>query len=177
VTQSVSKTYEMDWSGVPDSAVREVLRQAETRLDSILKTAIGADQRATTLMGVFGAAGVALLVSAATIGTRVDPNFSLICAIVSTAMLLLIAGLMCGRAGRPIDFHVGGYEPEKIINSSTDEVWLLRYICEDLQRRMDSDNKILIKSSRLINASFIMAGMSIIIGVFVFFALRIMSLS
>jgi hypothetical protein len=177
VTQSAGKTYEMDWSGVPDSALREMLRQAETRLDSILKAAIGADQRATTLMGVFGAVGVALLVSAATIGTRAEPEWSLIFAIISAAILLLVAGVMCGRAGRPIDFHIGGYEPEKILKSSTDEIWLLRYICEDLQRRMDLDRKILEKASRLISGSFIMAGMSVIAGVVVFFIGRIMSLS
>jgi hypothetical protein len=175
--QFLSKTYEMDWTGIPDSAVREVLRQAEARLDGILKTAIGADQRATTLMGIFGAVGVALLVSAATIGTRTEPNVPLICAIVVAAIILLVAGVMCGRAGRPMDFHVRGYEPEKILVSSTDEIWLLRYICEDLQRRMDSDNEILVKSSRLINASFITAGMSVIVGVSIFFALRVMSLS
>jgi len=173
----VSETYEMDWKDVSDSALREMLRQAETRLDSLLKTAIGADQRAITLMGVFGAVGVALLVSAATIGTRAEPNLPLIVAIVSTAILLLFAGLMCGRAGRPIDFHVGGYEPKKIIQSSTDEIWLIRYICEDLQRRMDLDQEILIKASRLINGSFIAAGMSVIVGVIVFFVLRVMSLS
>lgn len=177
MTRSASKTYEMDWSGIPDAALREVLRQAETRLDSILKTAIGADQRATTLMGVFGAAGVALLVSAATIGTRPQPDLSLIFAIVSTATLLLIAGLMCGRAGRPIDFHVGGYEPEKILKSSTDEIWLLRYICEDLQRRMDLDSEILNKASRLINGSFILAGIGVVVGIVVFFFFRVMSLS
>jgi hypothetical protein len=132
---------EARWDDIPEAGLREILRQAETYLDSSLKVAVAADQRATTLMGIYGAVGVALLVSAATIGTRAQPDLALISAIIAVALLLLCAGLLCGLAGKPVDFYVSGYEPEKIVESSTEEKWLIRYVCEDLQRRIDINKK------------------------------------
>jgi hypothetical protein len=175
--QSIVKAREIDWDDIPEAAVREILRQGETYLDATLKVAIAADQRATTLMGIYGAVGVALLVSAATIGTRAQPDFSLIVSLGVVASLLLLAGLICGRAGRPIDFYVSGYEPTKIIKSSTHELWLLRYVCEDVQRRIDSNRRSLERSSVLIVSSFIISGLAVIAGIIAFFCLRIMSLS
>jgi hypothetical protein len=167
----------MDWQNIPEPAVREILRQGETYLDGTLKTGIGADQRATTLMGIYGAIGVALLVVAATLETRPQPDLSLIGAIVVTAFLVLLAGVICGLAGRPIDFYVGGYEPEKIVRSSTDELWLLRFVCEDLQRRIDINRRTLEKSAALISKSFLVAGAAIVVGIVVFVCLRVMTLS
>jgi hypothetical protein len=175
--RSISNAHEIDWADIPEPAVREILRQGEKYLDSTLKTAVAADQRATTLMGIYGAVGVALLVSAATLGTRVQPDPSLIMPIVATAFCLLIAGLMCGRAGRPVDFYVSGYEPDKIVRSSADELWLMRYICEDLQRRIDLNKAILKKSSHWIFASFFASGISVLIGIAVFFIIRVTTLS
>lgn len=174
---TIEQAHGIDWRGIPDSAVREILRQGETYLDGTLKTGIGADQRATTLMGIYGAIGVALLVSAATLATRAQPDLSLIGAIVVTALLVLLAGAICGFAGKPIDFYVAGYEPEKIIKSSTDELWLLRFVCEDLQRRIDMNRRSLEKSADLISKSFLVAGAAIVVGIVVFVCLRVMTLS
>lgn len=165
------------WNRIPEAALREILRQGETYLDGILKVAIAADQRATTLMGIYGAVGVASLVSAATLGTRTQPDLPLIISIIAAALCLLVAGLMCGRAGRPIDFYISGYEPEKIMESSTEELWLLRYVCDDLQRRIDSNKQILKKSSALIFGSFAVAGSAVLVGLILFFVLQVMSLS
>jgi hypothetical protein len=165
------------WNGISEDATREILRQGEVYLDRTLQTAIAADQRATTLMGIYGAVGVALLVAGATLGTRPQPDLALITSVVVMAFLVLIAGLMCGRAGRPIDFYISGYEPEKIMASSTDRLWLLRYICDDLQSRIESNKKILQKSSVLVLVSFVAAGTSVIIGPVIFFILRITTLS
>jgi hypothetical protein len=175
--QPIENAYEIDWTDIPETSVREILRQAETYIDSTLKTAFAADQRATTLMGIYGAVGVALLVSAATLGTRAQPDLALIAAIIATGLCLLIGGVMCGTAGRPIDFYISGYEPEKIVKSSTDELWLLRYICEDLQRRIDLNKKILKKSSLLVLGSFLVALIAVPIGMAAFFFLRVMTLS
>ena len=90
------------WDDIPEAGLREILRQAETYLDSSLKIAIAADQRATTLMGIYGAVGMALLVSAATIGTRTQPDLALLSAIIAAALLLFCAGVLCsfGRENR-----------------------------------------------------------------------------
>jgi hypothetical protein len=165
------------WDGISEPGMREILRQAEKYLDNSLKVAVAADQRATTLMGIYGAVGVALLVSAATLGTRPEPDLSIIGAITVMAVFLLVAGLLCGLAGKPIDFYVSGYEPEKIVESSTDQWWLLRYVCEDLQRRIDVNKQILQKSSWFIFGSFAVAGSSVLVGIIVFVVFRIMSLS
>jgi hypothetical protein len=176
-SHSVLNVNEIDWDDVPEHTVREILRLGETYLDSTLKVAIAADQRATALMGIYGAVGVALLVSAATIGTRTQPDVSLIVSLGIVAFLLLVAGLICGRAGRPIDFYISGYEPKKIIKSSSHELWMLRYVCEDVQRRIDSNRQSLEKSSVLIFSSFIISGFAVIAGVVAFFCVKIMSLS
>jgi hypothetical protein len=168
---------EARWDGISEDATREILRQGELYLDRTLQTAIAADQRATTLMGIYGAVGVALLVAGATLETRPQPDLSLITSIVVMAFLILIAGLMCGRAGKPVDFYISGYEPNKLMPSSTDRMWLLRYICEDLESRIDANKKILRKSSFLILASFALAGLSVMAGVVIFFALRVTTLS
>ena len=84
---------------------------------------------------------------------------------------------MCGRAGKPVDFYISGYEPNKIMVSSTDRLWLLRYICDDLQYRIDANKAILRKSSVFILASFGIAAFSVVAGVVVFFILRVKSLS
>jgi hypothetical protein len=176
-SQSVLSVSEIDWDDIPEHTVREILRLGETYLDSTLKVAIAADQRATALMGIYGAVGVALLVSAATIGTRTQPDVSLIASLSVVSFLLLISGLICGRAGRPVDFYISGYEPKKIVKSSADDLWLLRYVCDDVQRRIDSNRQSLEKSSILILSSFIISGVSVVAGIAVFLLVRIMSLS
>ena len=80
------------WNGISEDATREILRQGEVYLDRTLQTAIAADQRATTLMGIYGAVDVALLVAGATLGTRVQPDLALITSIVVMAFLILVAG-------------------------------------------------------------------------------------
>jgi hypothetical protein len=170
-------TEEARWNDISEEATREILRQGELYLDRTLQTAIAADQRATTLMGIYGAVGVALLVAGATLGTRPQPELSLIISIVVAAALILLAGLMCGRAGKPVDFYISGYEPEKIMPSSTDRLWLLRYICDDVQCRIEANKEILRKSSSRILASFAVSGASVIAGIVIFFVLRVTILS
>jgi len=79
---------EARWDGISEDATREILRQGEIYLDRTLQTAIAADQRATTLMGIYGAVGVALLVAGATLGTSSQPNLPLIVSIVVMAFFI-----------------------------------------------------------------------------------------
>lgn len=57
----------IDFSTIPEGAIEEILRNGEACLEGTIQLAIAADQRATTMAGIFGAGSVALLAVAATI--------------------------------------------------------------------------------------------------------------
>ena len=50
-------------------------------------------------------------------------------------------------AGRPKDFYVSGYEPAKIVKSSVDELWLMGFVCEDSQRRINRARTLWLKEA------------------------------
>lgn len=122
-----------DWKNIPDDSVRELLRQAELLLDNTLRVAVAADQRAVMLAGVFGGAAVALLAAVAAVLSGTAPRMPLVAAGGTSAVLFLAAALACAVSAQPARFHVGGYEPRKLIASASDHVWILRYVCEQTQ--------------------------------------------
>jgi hypothetical protein len=74
VMASTSQPQQYDFSNVPAGAIREVHRQGEICLQSIVQLALAADQQATTLTGILGAASVALLVATAAMISNIHPN-------------------------------------------------------------------------------------------------------
>lgn len=170
--RTITSTREMDWNDVPDPAAREMLRQGETYLKGLLAAGIGADQRATTLCGIFGAVAVALLAAAATIASGSHTDRSLIAGLIAAAVPLFLASFIFGRSGRPIDFYIAGYEPAKLLASATSENWMIRYVCEDIQRRIEHNREVLHKASVLINIGFGLAIFAIPFGIAMFLAFR-----
>jgi len=136
-----------DFSGVPESGVKELHRQGELCLLGTIQLALAADQRATTLSGIFGAGAVALAAAMAGLVSGEHPNLVLIASAATTAFFLFVGALLCAWSAKPTDFFVGGYEPRYLAVSCADEVYALRYAAEDLQVRIDANRDTLEKSA------------------------------
>jgi len=161
-----------DWSSVDADAVPEILRQGELCLSGLLTSAIASDQRATSLCGILGAVGGVLLAGAATILAGSNPEMPLVYAATAGAAPLLIASLLAGLAGRPIDFYMTGYEPHLLAQGARDKTWMLRYAIINVQKRIDANRDKLVRGSRLITFAFAFAALSVVTGVGAFGALK-----
>ena len=158
----------MDLSDVPLDGVQELHRQAETCLLGTIQLGIAADQRATTLTGIFGAGSVALLAAIATIISGAASHKALIGGAATMATLLFIAALTSAEACAPADFHVGGYEPKRLARSAGDLSWMLRYAVEDMQVRIDCNRAVLDRSARLVRVSMGLALAAVVLGGLIF---------
>jgi hypothetical protein len=168
---STSQPQQYDFSSVPAGAIREVHRQGEICLQSTVQLALAADQRATTLTGILGAASVALLVATAAMISNIHPNWALVCAAAITAVLLFIGALFCARATQPVDFFIAGYEPKRMASVAQDETWILRYAAEDVQARIDANRDSLVRASWWLIWGRRIALLGVLSGLMVFSAL------
>ena len=162
----------MDLSEVSLESVQELHRQAEACLSGTVQLGIAADQRATTMAGIFGAGSVALLAAIATVLAATSPYTPFIGGAATMAGLLFMAALTSGMAAAPADFHVGGYEPKRFMRSAGDLAWMLRYAVEDMQARIDFNRAVLERSALRPRVAMWFAVMAIPLGVLVFSALR-----
>jgi hypothetical protein len=162
----------IDLSEIPEEGVRELHKQAETCLAGTVQFAIAADQRATTMAGIFGAGCIALLAAIATVLAASVPYSPFIGGAAAMSLLLFAAALTSGMAATPTDFHVGGYEPKRLARSATDLVWMLRYALDDMQDRIDANRNVLERSARLLRVAMAFAVGAIPFGILVFSVLR-----
>jgi hypothetical protein len=143
----------MDLSSVPESLVEELHEEGVLCLQGTLQLAVAADQRATTLTGVFGAGSFALLAAAATLLTASQPNQPLLWGASATAVFLLSAALFCAWATRPVNFYLAGYEPKLLTAAANDRGWMLRCATEDIQMRIDSNRRVISRSASMVNSA------------------------
>jgi hypothetical protein len=162
----------LDLSNVPTDGVRELHRQAETCLAGTVQLALGSDQRATVMAGMFGAASVALLAAIATVIAGSAPNYPFIGGAGAMSLLLFAAAIASAMAAAPTDFHVGGYEPKRFARSATNVDWMLRYATEDMQDRIDMNRAVLERSSRLLRTGMAFAVGAIPFGIMAFSVVR-----
>jgi hypothetical protein len=126
----------------------------ELCLQGTVQFGLAVDQRATTLTGILAAGSIALV--AATVSLSINNPHHKIALIVSAAavmaaILFYFGALFCAWAARSADFHVIGYEPRKLAISMVGdnfELWMQRYLAEDIQVRIDHNRRELEKSSR-----------------------------
>lgn len=86
----------------------EILREAESRLNAQLTTAIAADARAMTFLGFISA--VAVAATGAGLAVFVDkPNLAILA--LFTAVGFIIAAFFAFEAARPIEFNFIGNDP------------------------------------------------------------------
>jgi hypothetical protein len=158
-----------DFSAIPDEAVDEIFRNGETCLLGTIALATAADQRATTMAGIFGAGSVALLAMAATLKASASGDSALVLASSITALLFFVSALICAWSARPVDFFVGGYEPSKLAECAGDPMWMKRYASEDIQVRIDSNRKTLERAASLLSFGAIVAAAAPLIGTAAYF--------
>lgn len=140
-----------DYTKVSDSAVKEFHRLAEVCLQGTVQLAIAADQRATALTGIFGAAAAGLLITGANLFAGGHSHPSVIAALGVAILILFIAAICCSQASKPVDFHVAGYEPKRLAASAiADDLTMLRYSAEDIQSRIDANRNALSRAARLL---------------------------
>jgi hypothetical protein len=161
-----------DFSDLPAGATDEVLRLGEATLAGTVQLAVAADQRATAMAGIFGAGFVALLAVAAAVATNERYMASLLSAALTTAAGLFMAAVFSAWAARPNDFFVGGYEPRKIMKSAGNVVWMKRYACEDVQKRIDANRSSLENGAKFVRAGAVIALLSPVLGTIVFWLNR-----
>jgi hypothetical protein len=161
-----------DFSKIPATTAKELCRQGELCLQGTVQLAVAADQRATTLVGIFGAGSAALLAAAVSLSMNHSNKSSLIAAAMVTAFLLYCGALLCAWASRSTDFHVGGYEPRFLVMSvPQDEENLMRYVAEDVQTRISFNRDRLNNAAWYLNFGRVIALCAVPIGVITFFAM------
>jgi hypothetical protein len=158
----------MDISSVPEESIIELHAQAAACLQGTVQLAIAADQRATTLTGIFGAGTVALLAAAATVLEGSHPSQPLVWSACIAAEFLFAASLCCAWAARPINFSVGGYEPKLLAPAASDKLWMLRCVTEDIQARIDMNRLALDRGARILTAATLIALSSVPAGFIAF---------
>jgi hypothetical protein len=153
----------------PDEAVDELLRQAEECLSGTIQLGLAADQRATTMTGILGAAAVALLAAAAATATGNASLKPLILPFTVSATGLFVAALVCAWSCRPTNFFIGGYEPRLLAQRSDDgQVGLRRHAIVDTQMKIGKNRNSLNTASKAYNISLLIGGISPFLGITIF---------
>jgi hypothetical protein len=163
-------SWQPDWSNIPDESVEELLREAREHLRGTIELGINSDHRAASLCGVFGGGAFALLVAASTIFSGAHSDAPLQWAGVATAFVLFYSAYLCAQSARPADFHVGGYEPERLFSSATDLMWMRRYAIEDMQSRIQVNRAEINREARLVTRAIHIAVIAVGLGVAVYAA-------
>jgi hypothetical protein len=139
---------------IPVQLAREIARQGEERLKALMHLGTAADLRATTLIGIFGAAAVAIGAAVlANLGSGHLPG-PLVFAGIVTCLLLFAAAFMAAWAGAPCDFFIPGGNPEILRDWSWEEgawrteVEALDATAQRYEKSISDDQKILERSSR-----------------------------
>jgi len=163
-----------DIAALPEATVMVVHKQAEDCLAGTITLATAADSRATTLTGIFGGAAVALLAASATIlaAPQHESYIPLLAAASVGAVFLFIAAILCAYGCRPVEFFVAGYEPKLLAKSATDLTWMLRYVTNDIQVRIDANREALAASARLLNWAMRLSLFSVLVSIGTFFAAK-----
>jgi hypothetical protein len=104
----------MDFSKIDDIFSREIIRGGEAYLDGMLRVATSADQRASSLAGMFTAGATALLAAAVALANpawNVPNKLALVLGAAATAIMFLIGAVTCLRTVMPVSFWLPGCEP------------------------------------------------------------------
>jgi len=171
----MSGSWKVDWSDTSDAALRELLRQGELFLQGTIQLGVAADQRAVALSTRFGGGAIALLAAAATVLAGSHPNLAMEWAATVTAAFLFVGSFLAALAAHPVDFFVGGYAPKLLQASSSDEMWMLRYVVQDVQIRIDTNRAAISRAAALSSNALRVAGFGIFSGIVVFAILTLRS--
>jgi|SRR5271156_465992 len=153
------------WDGVSEAGQREFLSRGQEMVTATLSLAHGADLRNTTMMGIFGAVGVALFAAGAAIFAGSHPSWALAGGAMTAAIGLFIASAICAIAARPIDFFISGFEPKQLVNSSArNDQDRTRVLIAVIQDRIDHNRESLARSARLTVIAMCVGAASLAVG-------------
>jgi hypothetical protein len=144
-------------ASVSGETLSQLLRQVDILLAHTLEASIAADQRATTLAGIFGGASIAVVAAFATLQPAVRTP-ALTGAVAALALLLFVSAMLAAWASRPSKFHFPGYEPRRLLETvqaspAGEAEWVRRYIVIEFQRRIDANRCLLDKSGRKVSVA------------------------
>jgi hypothetical protein len=140
-----------------------VVESAATYIDGQLRLATAADQRASSLAGVFTAAGTALIagvIAFSTIPAAAPPQhmihvYPVMAAGIACAAAFLVAGILCIASALPVDMYLPGSQP----NSWKTYIKLARPYEECLkeesgiqQEKIDENRVIIKRNAKLFSA-------------------------
>jgi hypothetical protein len=171
----MSPNWKIDWSETPETSLRELLRQGEVYLDGTIQLGIASDQRAGALTTIFGGGATALLAAAAAVFSGSHSSIAFEWAAAVTAAFLFIGSFQAARAAQPVNFHVAGYEPKLLQGSSSDEIWMLRYVVLDIQTRIDLNRAALDRAARLTTWALRLAAFGVLAGLATFGVLTLVA--
>jgi hypothetical protein len=157
-----------NFSRVPAEAVKELHRQGELCLQGSLHLAMAADQRATTMTGVLGAATVAVLAMLVPLLAAKPLSVPLVCAGTVTALCLFTAAMLCGWSTASGGLFVPGHDPGRLAHRAADETQLLRIALEELQARIDHNRLALEQASRRLMCARVFAMFAVPAGMAVY---------
>jgi hypothetical protein len=147
----------VDWKKVDAELVREILREAELKLQAQLSLAIAADQRSSVMASFFSVAAAAIAAGLITLASAEHSSDTgpIYAGGAISILLLIIGAALCIWAARPADFSVPGSEPDKWY----DEVKLKRDLkvrlgeqAENCQEMIEENDKVLSTNARFFAA-------------------------
>jgi|CXWL01.1.fsa_nt_gi hypothetical protein len=138
----------LDWAGVSEPTVQEIVRLGELQLSDLFQAALAADQRAVNQAGILAGFGAALLAAAGTLWLSDTSRIMAVSALIAGGGMVASA-FISGLAARPSDYYANGYEPKRIMPSARDNAWMLKCVAEDLQARIRANRKSLDDTARL----------------------------
>lgn len=117
-------------SKADDSLLKEILREAESRLEVQLTTALASDMRAMTFLGFIAASIVVCAAGTLSLMTSSTPDMVLGAIGWFATMGLIGSSYYAFQATRPIDFGVVGNDPSSWIGDVTNRTSLHEALAE-----------------------------------------------
>jgi len=133
-----SKTYCQ--SGLPTRKFwlsREIVRLGEARMADILAISLAADQRANVQAYTLACIAAAIAVAAAAYANIGGHDPSAVWALTASAVLFLPATALAFVACAPVIYHTRGYAPSLIVGGANNEMQILMWTADEIQRRID----------------------------------------
>lgn len=160
-----------DWTTAPEGHVREIHRSAEKYLDALLQIALAADQRASNGASLFIAIAVGTAGATLAHWARFH-NWAVFGGGMATALVMGIAAYCCLHAGRPVDFHCAGNEPDSW--SGTLSIPLPELVgaeCENYQEIIEENRAALTRNAECLQRGYVYGVVAPLVGASVFAAI------
>jgi len=154
------------WEKISSEAELDFLKVGDELVRSTLALGHGADLRATTIMGMFGTTGVALLAAVATLFVAERPYWPLIGGGATIALGLFVATGFCAAGAWPRNFFVAGFEPRNLLHSGAiDDRYRVRILVAVTQDRIDHNRRSIDRAAKFLMRGICVAGLSLLLGV------------